>query len=393
MKQLNRICPICGCNHGKVLNTISMVLPHKFNLTEKYDVVACNDCGFTFADTISSQEDFNNYYATCNMYSANGEVKKDDTLNHIRHKLFNKYVECEKRVLDIGCGDGGFLLYLKEHGYGNVYGIDPSELSIRKLKDKNIDGSLGNIFDGVPKALQKAFDVVVCTAVIEHVYSLDTFVSHLKEYLVDEGGMLFIDAPAVEGFEKYILSQPNYFNHEHINYFSLISLDNLLHLNSFGRINSNKESYCLCGVQSKELGLQGIYTFSSECDREQIKDVVSEKSISNYFELIKKNEEKEKTKLKEFLKKNEKIIIWGTGSYTMQFLAKYPELQEKTQFFIDNNETKFNMILCGKRVYSAVYLLENHEKYPILICSMMNSKDIVKQIKKMGISNPYYMFS
>ncbi len=34
-------------------------------------------------------------------------------------------------------------------------------------------------------------------------------------------------------------------------------------------------------------------------------------------------------------------------------------------------------------------LLQDKNKYPILICSMLNSKDIVLQINELGLSNVY----
>lgn len=394
MKKLSRKCPICGCNDTMILEKINMKLPSNIKLEDNYNVVVCGDCGFTFADTASTQDDYNEYYRTCNMYSENGEVKRDATsnINATRYQLFNKYIKKDMRILDIGCGDGSFLLYLKEHGYDNLYGIDPSEKSIKKLQNKGIEGNVGNIFGETPNEIKRTFDVVICTAVIEHLISVDSFVYHLQEYLVDKEGKLFVDAPAVEGFEKYILKQPNYFNHEHINYFSLVSLDNLMHTNSFVRINLDEESYCICGSQKKELGLQGIYVFSAGCNKELIKDIGSEKSIRNYFNLVKKIEMDEQIKIKRLLERKEKIVIWGTGSYTMQLLEKYPELQGAVQYFVDNNETKYNMILCNKHVHNAKHLVEDGEKYTILICSMMNSNDIVEQIKNMGICNPYIAF-
>ena len=46
--------------------------------------------------------------------------------------MYKSIMPVEKRAcfLDIGCGKGFFLYYLKQHGYTNFYGIDADQSSI-----------------------------------------------------------------------------------------------------------------------------------------------------------------------------------------------------------------------------------------------------------------------
>lgn len=73
----------------------------------------------------------------------------------------------------------------------------------------------------------------------------------------------------------------------------------------------------------------------------------------------------------------------------MQMLAEIPQLQEKIAYFVDNNCMKQGEKLAGKDIFSPMRLLQDKNKYPILICSMLNSKDIVLQINELGLSNVY----
>lgn len=72
-------------------------------------------------------------------------------------------------------------------------------------------------------------------------------------------------------------------------------------------------------------------------------------------------------------------------------MAKFPELQKDIVFFIDNNEMKQGLELENRKICPPSVLLDMKENYPILICSMMNSEDIVKQIEQMKIQNQYYV--
>lgn len=389
IKLLHRKCPLCGFNKGIFINTIRTKLPTYVSLASKYDVVACCKCGFTFADTKSTQSDFNDYYSNCNIYSGNAGVKVDltETLNEIRYTLISKYIAKDKRIVDIGCGSGDLLLYLKQRGYSKLYGIDPSEKSIEELGRKGIHGSVGNIFDETEKKLKRAFDVVICTAVIEHLCQINTFIPHLMDYLKDLKGVIFIDAPDVEGFERYSTQIPNYFNHEHINYFSITSLDNLLKQQKFERINLNEESHCVIDSCPPEMELQGLYKYNSEVESRILEDKKSKISILHYFEQINKENDIKMKEIREFIKRNENIVIWGTGSYTMQLLAILPDLLEHICCFVDNNPTKQDIMFCDKKVRLPQYLIDEAINCPILICSMQNSNDIVNQIKEMKLSN------
>lgn len=393
MKKLNRSCPVCGSRQGTVITTVDAALPNDLSIPGKYDVVACTECGFTYADVNASQDAYNKYYRTSNVYSADAEIKAESNCryNELRCQLLKQYVDREKQILDVGCGSGKLLAYLKSMGYDSLCGLDPSKESIQKLEEQKLLGKTGNIFDEVPDTWQHSFDVVMSTSVIEHIYDINLFIVQLKKY-VKPGGMIFIEAPAVEGFEKYDTPFSNYFNHEHINYFSLVSLDNLFAKHGYIRVNSEQESYVQWGVSMIELGLLAIYKNAGESALESVfqKDETAQASIQNYLQQAEEKSCAVDKRLLDFLTDNPSgVVIWGMGSYTMQLLQRMPQLMEQVKYFIDNNETKVGKKIMDKEVFSPQKLAEDEVPYPILICSMASAKDIVKQISQMGIRNQY----
>ena len=73
-------------------------------------------------------------------------------------------------ILDIGCGTGGLLSFLREHNYINLQGIDYSDNSIAFSKLRNLNVRKVNI-DNIDIMFQhQQFDVIICNDVF---YCLD----------------------------------------------------------------------------------------------------------------------------------------------------------------------------------------------------------------------------
>lgn len=73
-------------------------------------------------------------------------------------------------VLDVGCGIGNGLNYLKSHGK-DVKGIDVSEWAVNKSKERGFDVQVSSITN-IPFP-DNYFDLVTTTDVLEHLYIED----------------------------------------------------------------------------------------------------------------------------------------------------------------------------------------------------------------------------
>ena len=71
MTTSKRGCPVCGNDEVEFLHNQQFVLPEGRRLTEGYDVVCCERCGFAFADTTVTQAQYDEYYATLSRYESN----------------------------------------------------------------------------------------------------------------------------------------------------------------------------------------------------------------------------------------------------------------------------------------------------------------------------------
>jgi len=95
-----------------------------------------------------------------------------------RHSAILKLIK-EKKVLDIGCGDGLFLTALKEKGVEAV-GVDISDVAVKKCREKGLNVVLLDANDSSMPFSDKSFELVVLSDVLEHLYNPDDILIEAK---------------------------------------------------------------------------------------------------------------------------------------------------------------------------------------------------------------------
>ena len=384
MINLLRKCPICGCQNGNEILDLDFENQENNPLPEHYRVVECEKCGFCFSEMDASQEIFNDSYVNCNVYSeAEGLRNVTETLD----LRFSYIVDLVNRVsknknisiIDIGCGGGELLFALKEAGFTNIVGLDPSDRSVEHLKMLGIHGQCGSIFNEL--FVEDRYDVVISTAVVEHVYDLNGYIDKLKA-LMKSDGYIILNAPAAEGFVESMLPIPNNFNQEHINFFSKASLDNLMKKHKF--IRCNNDPYV---ISFGEKHIIGIYNLSESDEMHISKDDKSFDLIKRYLDCYKMNQRHQEEMIRSLLQSDTRIVIFGAGSYTKQLIKKFPLLSDRVLFYVDNNTNKWGIKIDNKAILSPEHLYNMDEGVVILICCMKNGDDIRKQIERMNIKN------
>ncbi len=109
----------------------------------------------------------------------------------LRRKL-QKYIKRGAKVLDVGCGNGEFLLRLKEIGAETLQGIDFSEKAVNLAKNKRI-----NVFQGLFVDFQdepSSYDAVFMNNYIEHMLNPIAELQKARE-LIRSGGILVGETP------------------------------------------------------------------------------------------------------------------------------------------------------------------------------------------------------
>lgn len=165
------------------------------------------------------------------------KTNKKDTL------LIRKLSPHAKNILDIGCGTGVFLEYLKGHGaelgvsaYGE--GIDIDKDTVDYCRKRKLNVRFGN---GIKtKYKNSSFDVVRAKEVLEHIDKPEKLIMEIRRIL-KKGGLLILHVPT-----HYSLFYPftNFFDdYTHIRPFTKKGI--ILLLGSFGFTDISISGYTI----------------------------------------------------------------------------------------------------------------------------------------------------
>lgn len=154
--------------------------------------------------------------------------------------VLNKLLGRAKRktVLDIGCGTGEFLQFMKKSGW-QVFGIEPSKEACQKMKKTGI--SVYPSLDELAKnsrEKQLGFEAITLINVLEHVIDPKGMIAALKRFLKKQG-VLYVQVPndfnQLQALASKKIKQKQWWLAPavHINYFNFQSLEKLLTSSGF----------------------------------------------------------------------------------------------------------------------------------------------------------------
>lgn len=158
--------------------------------------------------------------------------------------ILNEHLSAtDRRVFEVGCGNGSFAHALRERGC-EVTGIDPSEAGIHIAQETfpSLDLHLGSAYDDLAARFGR-FPAVVSLEVVEHVYYPPKYASCVYD-LLEKNGVAIISTP-YHGYWKNLAlavigQMDDHFTplwtHGHIKFWSIDTLRQLLLDVGFRRI-------------------------------------------------------------------------------------------------------------------------------------------------------------
>ncbi len=102
------------------------------------------------------------------------------------------------RVLEIGCGEGGFIAGIP--GSMETWGIEPNAAAASVAATKLhrvLTGRFEDVADQIPRGY---FDLIVCNDVIEHMTDHDAFLREIRDRFA-EGGVLVGSVPNMRNYK------------------------------------------------------------------------------------------------------------------------------------------------------------------------------------------------
>ena len=321
------------------------------------DLYGCRRCKFVFNANFDIKKAH---------YSLNYDNTQDNSkyfhlyLLELAKRLNKKYKLANKRVIEVGCGKGGFLKILHDLGVRNIKGFDPSYVNY----DPNIDKLVvKKIFN--KKNIKGKVDFIICRHVLEHIPNPSEFVFSLAKCLA-KNGVMYFETPDFE----WITNKKAFFDffYEHCNYFSRKPLTYL-----FGRFGFKNILF--------RHGLRGQY-FQLEVRRNNIvkiskfRDVVDFDEVDGFIN-------REIKKYQKLVVELSKFIIWGAGAKGVTFLNRLKISRHRCKYVIDINPNKQNKFIpiTGQKITSPK-ILEREKTKNIIIMNPVYQKEIKAVSKK-----------
>jgi len=131
---------------------------------------------------------------------------KVNTGNQLRYEwFFKKFLKNvkNKKILEIGCGDGGVIQFLKKDNW--VIGVDISKNGVEFLKQEhNMKSFQADIsYEKLPFK-DESFDVVIILETIEHLKCPHHAIEEIQRVLKKEKGLVIISIPNPKNGHKFL---------------------------------------------------------------------------------------------------------------------------------------------------------------------------------------------
>ena len=383
----SRDCAVCGCNGKMLLYRQRFSKLSSGSLVTGYDVVFCTSCGFAFADRLPVQDDFDQYYREMSKYEYHDSGGKESSYDvarfqQLRDLLLPHLGSSGDRIVDVGCATGKFISLLSDSGYRDVTGLDPSPCCARAAKElygvRVLTGSVADL-----PGFGEIFDCVILSGVLEHLLDPKWVLTMLRERM-SEQGIICIEVPDASRFADWDDAPYQQFSVEHINFFTSLSLRNLVLAAGFAEV------VCVEGAHAMSLTttmpvVTSIFRKSADPEGSLSYDLVAEPGLREYLRRSAQVEDSIKQTIRSIVEKGNPIMIWGAGTHTLHLLESTDLAQTKISAVIDAN-----ISYQGKRLQGAPILAPEAIKArpePILVSSRVFQEEIVRKIRDDGLSN------
>ncbi|MDO9547162.1 MAG: class I SAM-dependent methyltransferase [Pelolinea sp.] len=127
----------------------------------------------------------------------------DPSIKNIMYKSFRRSLSVwlpnnkDLQILDIACGEGSLLCFLKDNGFSNLAGFDLSEENVRICHCLSLDFVVQfDALDVIQYRLGQSYDLIFLLDILEHIpkQSASDFLKNVGERL-NSGGVLIIQTP------------------------------------------------------------------------------------------------------------------------------------------------------------------------------------------------------
>ena len=373
---IKRCCPVCvGEETKKVFHRdfggMESIVPFS-----DYDVMQCTSCGAFYADNIGETMPLMHYYEMMSKYETEAFSVSQEALAEYAFAIgfLRRHIVSEQSIIDIGCGNGAMLHMLQEQGFRHLTGLEPSEKNCRGITERwGIRAVAGALGEDIPPLVGETFDVVLMEGVLEHLIDVQGNVRDALAYLKKDG-VLYLNVPDLATFpDCHDLYQQ--FSVEHVNFFSLPSMQNLMGAFDMTCVAYDRNGY----------GVFTLWRHASEGVSARTFDQAGTADMRTYLAGAEQLAAQMKARLAPY--RGCEAYVWAAGTHTAMLYQLGLLDGIHVRAIIDSNVN-----YQGKEIYGVPVIapqeLRAREPLPIIISSQLAQDAIHTQIKeRMGLPN------
>jgi len=118
----------------------------------------------------------------------------------VNEEIFDFFFQLsrESKILDVGCGDGFFLFFLRELGFIDIKGVDVCPSFIIRCREKILNAEMVDIIE---YKTDKKFDLITLIELLEHVKEPEAVLKHVNG-LLKENGQILITVPILDSLSS-----------------------------------------------------------------------------------------------------------------------------------------------------------------------------------------------
>lgn len=301
--------------------------------------------------------------------------------NQYSEWLVDNGVNKDTEILEFGCNDGPLLLALKEKGI-NATGIDPATNITKLGRDKglNIIDDFFNTKNVEKYNLTNKFDYILSSNSFAHISDIQSVVKGVTHALKPNGKFIVEVQYLIDLVDKF---QFDFIYHEHLYYYTLTSLQNLLSsyglsIIDFERIPIHSGSIRVVIGRSEEHEINNSVYLQIENEKEYLNlntfSTKVEEALNNLSNFFKEN-------------KNKTIIGYGASGRANMIVNQLKLTTDDLKYIVDESPERYNRYMANQEI-PIISLEDLNEKGDYILLLAWNFSDmIIEKTKHLGI--PY----
>lgn len=196
-------CDLC---HEQKSQFIYRVADTNYGLPGQFILVQCQRCGLVYQNPRPGTDEIASFYPTSRYHpfrAIHGEETAGPNPTHWKRARLLTQRMGPGKVLDVGCGNGLFLLAMRELGW-HCLGVEPNseagQFARNRLQLEVHTGYISSL------EARRSFDLITLWDVLEHTHSPSGVLGHAYE-LLRPAGLVALSVPNWDSFERRLFRE------------------------------------------------------------------------------------------------------------------------------------------------------------------------------------------